>query len=182
MLKKINIKSNKFLKEQIKNLNINNFESYSKMPKYELPLITNKFINKDVIIKAYNFFEKNIYENKWNYHEDNIWNELIKKYSRSNKYLNRYIYIYLQNNQSLMRNRRNQLEIKNLIYKFDILKKIDYKKPIKVISYIKLIFRYKRIFGNIINKNNDIKKKFYNLLIKYINYFVKNNISFDRII
>lgn len=181
LIKIIKVKNIMCLNEQIKQLNNNNYKSNEKDPRYEGPVITNKLIHKDILIKSYNFLKKKIYRNKWNFHEDNIWNILIKKYSRSNKYLNRYIYLYLKNNQSLMHNRRNPLEIKNLIYRFEMLNKICYEDPQIAISNIKFLFIIKRRFKKIINEDNEIKKKIFNLIINYINYFQTKNISFNQI-
>ena len=36
-------------------------------------LIWNKLINKEIYLNAYEDFKKEIYNNKWNYHEDLIW-------------------------------------------------------------------------------------------------------------
>ena len=179
--KKIYIKSIAFLIEQIKRLKINNFKSNLKVPKYEYPMITNKFIKKDIIIKAYNCFKNQIYKNKWNFYEDVIWNIFIKKYSRSNKNLNRYIYLYLQNNQSLMRNKNTPLEIKNIIYKLEmIFNNKYYQQPEKAINKIKVIINIKRSHKNIINEDNEIKKRFFKLYIQYTSYFLKKNISFNQ--
>jgi glycosyltransferase involved in cell wall biosynthesis len=49
--------------------------------------ITNKLIKRNIMLIAYKNYSKYIYNNKWNYHEDNIWNLLVKKYSK-------YILIY----------------------------------------------------------------------------------------
>ena len=54
-------------------------------------IITNKIIKKEIFLKAYNYFITNIYKNKWNYHEDNIWNLLIRKFSKKTEIVNKYI-------------------------------------------------------------------------------------------
>ena len=41
-------------------------------------LLTNKFIKREIILKAYNTFKKQIFGNSWIYHDDNIWHILIK--------------------------------------------------------------------------------------------------------
>jgi glycosyltransferase involved in cell wall biosynthesis len=181
--KKINVKSILFLNEQIKRLDINNFRSNLKFPKYNYPMITNKFIKKDIIIKAYNCFKKQIYKNKWNYYEDVIWNIFIKKYSKYNKNLNRYIYLYLLNNQSLMKNKKNSLEMKNTIYKLEMIFNIIYFQQHKKVTnkIIGIILNIKRSHKSIINKDKEIKKKFFNLFIQYTSYFFRKNISFNQI-
>ena len=63
--------------------------------------ITNKFIKRNVIINAYNIFKNKIYSNKWNYHEDNIWSFLLKKYSNSTKIIHKIIYVIIRNKESL---------------------------------------------------------------------------------
>ena len=114
-------------------------------------LITNKFINRKIVLKAYNVFKKYIYKNKWNYHEDNIWNILIRKYSNSNITFDKFIYIYKRNNDSLMLNSHNIIDVKNRVYRIKAIQEI--------------------------NTNNDINefKKYYNDAITYFNNSIKNN-------
>ena len=65
-------------------------------------LITNKLIKKEVFLKAYEFLKKYIYKWKWNYFEDDIWNILVHRYAKSKICLNRLVYIYNYNNNSLI--------------------------------------------------------------------------------
>ena len=181
--------------EEIKKLSYNNYKLNKKNPIFEYPLITNKFIKRDIAIKAYNFFQKKIHGNKWNYHEDNIWNILIKNYTKSNIYLNRYIYLYLLNNESLMKNKKNSLEIKNHIYRFKMAEKIYYNDICETLNYLISLFYIANKYFNsfliflsiiqkkllkvkkIINKDIEIKKKIIHFKIKYNNYFYNNSIT-----
>ena len=59
LLKKIKRKNITCYNEEIKKLSYNNYKSNKKNPIFEYPLITNKFIKRDIALKAYNFFKKN---------------------------------------------------------------------------------------------------------------------------
>lgn len=60
---------------------------------------------------------KKIYYNKWNYHEDNIWSVLLHRTAKLKKNINKYVYIYKMNNQSLIINKyKNSIEFKNRVY------------------------------------------------------------------
>ena len=169
LLKKIKRKNITYYNEEIKKLSYNNYKSNKKNLKFEYPLITNKFIKKDVALKAYNFFKQKIYGNKWNYHEDNIWNILIQNYTKSNIYLNRYIYLYLLNNESLMKNKKNSLEIKNHIYRFEMAEKMYNNDINETLNYlISLFYIANKYFKKVINKDIEIKKKIFHFKIKYI--------------
>lgn len=135
-------------------------------------LITNKFIKRKIILKAYMLFKNKIFGNKWNYHEDNIWCILINKYSKSKILLNKYIYLYLLNCESLMNHRGNILELTNRIYKYEMIQ-IIYKNNFFVLlkNFFYLINKYKFI----ITKNLLIKKKIIRIFIDFlINYKNKN--------
>ena len=54
-----------------------NKSNYTSQKMKKIHLITNKFIKKDIILKSYKYFEKYIFNCKWNYGEDNIWSLLI---------------------------------------------------------------------------------------------------------
>ena len=64
-------------------------------------LIWNKLIKKHVFQKAYEFFKQEIYNGKWNYYEDDIWNILVNRYAISKLCVNRLVYIYNYNNDSI---------------------------------------------------------------------------------
>ena len=87
-----NRKSMQFLLEHCLNLKINlllcsNFHKIYRQPKlFESAfsstnnlndfLIWNKLIKKELYLYVYELFKKEIYNKKWNYHEDNIWSIL----------------------------------------------------------------------------------------------------------
>jgi len=84
--------------------------------------ITNKIIKKNLFIKAYNEFKNEIFRYKWNFHEDNIWCILVKKFSKRSAFLNKFIYLYKRNSESLNMQKGNLNDIKSTIYR---LKKIN---------------------------------------------------------
>ena len=88
--------------------------------KKEQSLITNKLIKKNIFLKAYKMFEKYIYFNKWNYYEDNIWHRLINILTKSKIKINKFIYLYKKNNESLMINKVNIREMINKIYYYEM--------------------------------------------------------------
>ena len=149
----------------IKKINLNNSITSKKN---DNKLITNKFIKREIILKAYMIFKNKIYGNKWNYHEDNIWSILINKYSKSKILLNKYIYLYLLNNQSLMNHRGNIAELKNRIYRYEMIQ-IIYKNNIFVLlkNLLYLINKYKFI----ITENLLIKKRIIRIFINFLIYY-----------
>ena len=122
--------------------------------------------------KAFLLFESKIYGEKWNYHEDNIWSILIHKYANSSVFINKKIYHYYNNNKdSDMNNRGNPLELKNLLYRNEMYKKIfieKYEVKYLIAGFSELIEISKR-YIDILNKNPEIKKK----IIKELYNFLK---------
>ena len=134
--------------------------------------MTNKFIKREIIIRCYNDYKDKIFGGKWNYHEDNIWSILIHKYSKSMIFIKEYIYLYFQNKESLMHNRYNIIEMKNLIYRFEKIQNIfDYKNTYSLNGFLYNI----KNFHKIIQNNVVIRKKIISKLNIYIS---KNNNSF----
>ena len=145
-------------KAQIKTINLINKLQFKKKDY----LITNKFIKREIFLMAYNFFKKYIYKNKWNYHEDNIWNILTRIYGKTSKIINKYIYIYKKNKDSLMINKKgNPIEIKNRIYRLQ--------------NFIKII----QIFQ--INNSNIYYDKYYNDYIKIYKGYKSSLLLFNEI-
>lgn len=155
-------------------INKSEIEKYNLINKLQLTkedfVITNKFMKRETILKVADILNKNINGNKWNYHEDNIWSQLISKYSKSRILLNKYIYLYLLNKESLMNRLGNILEIKNKIYKAEMLQLI-YKNEIFIFK--KLLY-YLNKYKNIIKKDVETKKKLINIIVNFIVYYKIN--------
>ena len=103
-------------------------------------LIWNKLIKKEIYLKAYEFLKKEIYNGKWNYFEDDIWNILVNKYAKSKLCVNRLIYIYNYNEDSLMSTRFGIIEFQNILYRHEIYKKIFKSKQNE--KYLKAEYFY----------------------------------------
>ena len=140
--------------------------------------ITNKLVKKEVFEKVYNFYKTYIYGEKWNYFEDNIWSILIYKFANSSVFINKNIYYYYLNNESVMMNRGNILELKNILFRNEIYKIIfNNKNLFKYLyaGYSELLDIFENNV-NIIKENYHIQKMF----INNINDLIKNyNIPID---
>ncbi len=73
-------------------------------------------IKRGLLLKVYKKLKNNIYGGKWNYGEDEIWSTLVNKYAYSMICIDKEIFIYYSNNDSLMNNRFNVLFFINIIY------------------------------------------------------------------
>ena len=150
--------------------------------------VTNKLVKKEVFEKAYNFYKTYIYGEKWNYFEDNIWSILIYKFSNSSIFINKIIYYYYLNSESVMMNRGNILELKNLLFRNEMYKKIfnnknlfkylfgGYSELLDVFEYnINITKENYNIHKMFINNINDLIKNYNisNELLKKINLFIK---------
>ena len=136
-------------------------------------LIWNKLVKKELFIKVYDLFISQIYKMYWNYHEDNIWSILLNKYANSMLCVRKIIYIYNNNIDSLMQYRLKKTEIINLLYKYQmfkrIFKKIDEKKYLIALkSQLISIFETKEFFLKLI-RQKDIQEKYINIFISLCN-------------
>ena len=77
-------------------------------------LLWNKLVKRKLMLKAYELFKNKIYSEKWNYGEDTIWSIIINKYAKTMFCINKIIYIYNSNNDSLIHNHFNIFRIKNV--------------------------------------------------------------------
>ena len=138
-------------------------------------LITNKLIKKEVFLKAYEFLKNSIYNWKWNYFEDDIWNILVHRYAKSELCLDRLVYIYNYNNKSLMNKRFGTMEFQNILYRHEMYKKIFSKKEEQKF----LIAEYNILFNRLKSKlkilllinNNCINKQIRNIFEYFINNY-----------
>ena len=172
------------LKSEIKTINLQNKLQLQNEDFY----ITNKFVKRNIFIKAYNYLYNDINNNKWNYHDDNIWNILVRIYSKRNKTLNKYIYVYRRNSDSLNIKKDNSIFIKNSIYRTKTLIKIILNNNVtdsnlyldKYYQYFKHIYK---IYNNSIIKLNEIKNDLINISLTFLDIYydrkdVINNINY----
>ena len=87
-------------------------------------VIWNKLIKREIFLSAYEDFKEKIYNGKWNYFEDDIWNILVNRYAKSRLCINRVVYIYNYNKGSLMNQKCRFIEIQNLIYRHEMYAKL----------------------------------------------------------
>ena len=107
------VKSVPFNKYQIKECDFFNKNQF-KIFDY---LMTNKLVKKEIFLKVLNEFKKKIFYHKWNYHEDNIWSVLLHRTAKLKHDINKFVYIYKMNDQSLIINKhKNSIEFKNRVY------------------------------------------------------------------
>ena len=162
------IKRIPFNKGQIKYINY--FNKYQfKIFDY---LMTNKFVKKEIFLKVLNEFKKKIYYNKWNYHEDNIWSALLYRATKLKKDINKYVYVYKMNNQSLiiniMENKRT-FEFKNRVYLTQTYQDFNFKSS-SVFMFNNIIY-----FCNYIKiKDIELKNRIIHIAMKILKSFTNN--------
>ena len=188
---KVNIILFAYIKKNNLNLkkmfNCNNFDKVIYQPnilnfgnQLQDYLITNKLVKRGLLIKAYKKLKKKIFGGKWNYGEDEIWATLINKYANSKICLNKVIFIYYSNNDSLMQNRFNALYCLNLIYWLEMFMKIFNNRKDEIylenrISYLLNLFQNHQQFLTTIKNNTEIRNKYINILTEFItNYNIFN--------
>ena len=177
-----------FLPGKVKSKQYSNFNQIIKQPKilesafsHENKLIdfyiTNKLIKRNLLENAIKLFGNRIYEEKWNYFEDNIWSVLVYKYANSSVFVNKNVYLYYsQNNDSVMNNRGNILELKNLLLRNELFQEIFINKnEEKYITsgYLELLEMLENNI-KVIENNIDVK---YLCLNNLNNYIKKYNLS-----
>jgi glycosyltransferase involved in cell wall biosynthesis len=181
--KRLNSETIRFL---IKRIALNEYEKnfYKKVDKNQFKtndyLITNKFVKRKTFLKAYNIFKKNIYSSKWNYHEDEIWNFLIRKKTNFISNINKFIYIYKKNNESLMLNGiGSKLDIKNRIYMYQAIQKYNLSGSYDIKLLKTFILKY--LTNDTILKDMEIKNALIHLNVELLYHFINNDTKYKEI-
>ena len=107
--------------------------------------IWNKLIKREIFLKAYFAFKKEIYNWKWNYFEDDIWNILVNRFANSKLCINRAYYIYNYNKDSLINKKQGIIEFLNLLYRHEMYKKLFFNKENERFLIAEYLFLFKRI-------------------------------------
>ena len=146
-------------------------------------LITNKLILREIYLKAFFFLKERIFGKKFIIHDDNVWNEAVRKFSNTSIILNKSIYYYKRNEKSLNNFRGSFIDLQSQIYRLDMLLKINNKMQNK---------KFKNFLDEIINyfnysssrlpehelKKNILKNYNHYYQLQKINYYYRKEINF----
>ena len=112
--------------------------------------ITNKIVKRDLFIKSYHELKKEIFSNNWCFHEDNLWSYLVRKNAQSIGVINKYMYYYKRNKDSLNMKMGNELDAIQRFYRHKKLKDFNYINisNYSVFSIIRDIDKYKYFLNN----------------------------------
>ena len=140
--------------------------------------ITNKFVKKNIFIKAYNEFKNEIFNGVWNFHEDNIWSYLVRKNSNSILILNKYIYYYKRNKDSLNLKMGDEIDLKNRYYRYKKFKQMNYNNSIE--------YSLKRSLGDTKKftqflKNREIRTNILHILVDFLKLYLNTTLIYKNI-
>ena len=157
--------------------NISSYKSTEKKRRVDY-LITNKFSKREVLVKAYEVFAPRIHSHRWNFHEDNIWCYIIRKYAKKKVYIDRVMYIYLLNKESLMKKitYSNILDIKNRIYLDEMLYKLFGRQIGLGRYFLNKVNGYYRAAAK---SDRDIKVRLIHNLYSFMKVFKQKKINSD---
>ena len=149
------------------------FDQYNQLRDY---LIWNKFIKKEVYLKAYKAYEKRINGKNWIHYDDNIWGVLIHKYANTLECVNKTLYIHIINPTSLSNKIGSLDEVKSVIDRYEMFKEIydtkeEKKYLIKEFDNLMYLVDYYGTFRNLFNQNSDIKNWTIKTCKEFINEF-----------
>ena len=130
--------------------------------------IWNKLIKKETFQKSYQAFKDEINNLKWNYFEDDIWNILVNRFANSKLCIDKIIYIYNYNNDSLINKKQGMIEFQNLLYRHEMYKKLFANKDNERFLIAEYLFLIKRLE---LQLNYFLLISDYNMKNQFINVF-----------
>ena len=130
--------------------------------------IWNKLIKRETFQKSYQAFKNEINILKWNYFEDDIWNILVNRFANSKLCIDKIIYIYNYNNDSLINKKQGMIEFQNLLYRHEMYKKLFANKDNERFLIAEYLFLIKRLE---LQLNYFLLISDYNMKNKFINVF-----------
>ena len=107
--------------------------------------IWNKLIKRETFQRSYQAFKNEINTLKWNYYEDDIWNIFVNKFANSKLCIDRIIYIYNYNKDSLINKKEGKIEFQNLLYRHEMYKKLFSNKENEKFLIAEYLFLLKRL-------------------------------------
>jgi len=161
------------------NPNISSYKSPNQKRRADY-LITNKFSKRELIIKSYEYFSSRIYSHKWNFHEDNIWCYITFKFAKKKVFVDKVMYIYLLNQESLIvhTSSGNSMEIRNRVYRDEMIYKLYGRSPWLGRYLLSKISGYYRFASY---DDRDIRVRLIHNLYSFYNLFKQKNLASDSL-
>lgn len=148
-------------------------------------LIWNKLVKRELFLNISKIMEKYIDGKKWNHHEDFIWSLLIHKYGTSMKCLNKYIYMYEKNSESITKNSGTQLELENMLNTHEMFGQIFEKNHeiyfYRTISNLINFIQSNELFSNLVKTNIEIKYRVIKICSNFINRVESKDLNYHKI-
>lgn len=149
-------------------------------------LIWNKLIKRETFQKSYQVFQNEIKSLKWNYFEDDIWNILVNRFANSKLCINRIIYIYNYDKDSLMNKKQGIIEFQNLLYRHEMYKKLFLNKENEKFLIAEYLFLFNRIESQLNNllflNDHDINQQFINVFKTFLENYNCSDYQKNKII
>ena len=125
-------------------------------------------------MKSYEFFKNEIYNGNWNYFEDDIWSILVNKFAKTKLCVDKLVYIYNYNENSLMHKKLGIIEFENLLYRHEMYKRIFSSKEDEkylIAEYYFLLNRLKEQINDVLLINDHKIKEH---ILRIFQHFLKN--------
>ena len=144
-------------------------------------IIWNKLIKREIFIKVAKKVEKFLIREKWNHHEDTVWSLLLHKYAKSMRCINKVLYIYEKNNESITKNTGTILELMNLLNRHEAFELI-FNKDTEILFFntinnlIGIILR-NSYFLKAIKTNKEIRFRIIKICSDFINRYESKKLN-----
>jgi hypothetical protein len=148
-------------------------------------IIWNKLIKREISIKVAKKVEKFLIREKWNHHEDTVWSLLLHKYAKSMKCINKVLYIYEKNNESITKNTGTILELMNILNRHEAFELI-FNKDTEILFFntinnlIGIILR-NSYFLKAVKTNEEIRFRIIKICSDFINRYESKQLNLNGI-
>ena len=148
-------------------------------------IIWNKLIKREIFIKVAKTVKKFMVRERWNHHEDTVWSLLSHKYAKSMKCIDKVLYIYEKNNESITRNIGTFRELDNLLNRHEAFELI-FNKDTEIFFFNtikKLIDIISRnpYFLETVKTNEEIRFRIIKILSDFINRYESKQLNLNGI-
>jgi len=148
-------------------------------------IIWNKLIKREIFIKVAKILEKFMIKERWIHHEDIVWSLFSHKYAQSMKCIDKVLYIYEKNSESITRNTGTFLDLENLLNKYEAYELI-FNKDSEIFLFNEINSLISFISTNpyylkTVKTNEEIRFRIIKIISYFINRFESKQLNLKNI-
>lgn len=159
--------------------------AFNRYNKIRDEIIWNKFIKREIYMKIIKIVGTFMTRERWIHHEDTVWSLLSHKYAKTMKCIDKVLYIYEKNSESITKNTGSFLELQNILSRHEAFELI-FNKDSEILFFNSIDTLINTIwnnpfFLNITKTKEEIRFRLIKICSDFINRYESKKLNLKNV-